>query len=320
MIKRFLYENGKLIENFSTKNIKTSLNNGEQIWIDLEKPEESEIDILRDVFNFHPLAIEDCLHKRQRPKVDNYKDYYFIVLNEFTGGNINKNFTYTQLYIFLGENYIITIHWNKLKAINDTMERIMNGPRIFERGIDFILYNIFDTLVDDYFPLADSIGDKIDVIEENILKNPGKQVQNEILVLKRNILKLRKVLSPQREVLNILLRHDFTLIKEENRLYYMDVYDHMLRIYDLLDTYIDLLASTMDLYMSQISNKMNEIMKVLTIITTILMPLSLITGIYGMNFKFMPELEARYGYYATLALMVIVAGVGIIYFKKKKWL
>lgn len=320
MIKRFLYENGKLIENFSTKSIKTSLNNGEQIWIDLEKPEESEMDILRDVFNFHPLAIEDCLHKRQRPKVDNYKDYYFIVLNEFTGGNINKNFTYTQLYIFLGENYIITIHWNKLKAINDTMERIMNGPRIFERGIDFILYNIFDTLVDDYFPLADSIGDKIDGIEENILKNPGKQVQNEILVLKRNILKLRKVLSPQREVLNILLRHDFTLIKEENRLYYMDVYDHMLRIYDLLDTYIDLLASTMDLYMSQISNKMNEIMKVLTIITTILMPLSLITGIYGMNFKFMPELEARYGYYATLALMVIVAGVGLIYFKKKKWL
>lgn len=320
MIKRILYENGKIIENSSISSIKSALNSGEQIWVDLEKPDEKEMDILKDVYNFHPLAIEDCVHKRQRPKVDNYKDYYFIVLNEFTGGDLNRNFTYSQLYIFLGSNYIVTVHWNSLKVISDAMERITNGPYIFERGIDFILYNLFDTLVDDYFPLADSIGDRIDRIEENILRNPGKQVQNDILALKRNILKLRKVLSPQREVLNILLRHDFPLIKEENRLYYMDVYDHMLRIYDLLDTYMDLLASTMDLYMSQISNRMNEVMKVLTMITTIMMPLSLIAGIYGMNFKFMPELQSRYGYFATLALMAVIAGVEIIYFKKKKWL
>lgn len=320
MIKNILYENGKIVENSSIKCIKSALNNGEQIWLDIENPNEKEMDILRDIFKFHQLAVEDCVHRIQRPKVVNYKDYYFVVLNEFIGGDINKYFTYSEVYIFLGGNYIVTLHWDKLKVIGDTMERITNGPYIFEKGIDFILYNLFDTLVDDYFPLTDSIGDKIDDIEETILRNPRKQVQDDILVLKRNILKLRKVLSPQREVLNILLRHDFDLIKEENRLYYMDVYDHMLRIYDLLDTYTDLLASTMDLYMSQISNRMNEVMKVLTMITTIMMPLSLIAGIYGMNFKFMPALETRYGYFATLTLMGVIAGVEIIYFKKKKWL
>lgn len=320
MIRTVLYNDGKIVKSSTIKSIKSALNSGDRIWVDIENPDKKEMDILRDVFNFHPLAVEDCEHKLQRPKVDNYKDYYFVVLNEFTGGDINKHFTYSQLYIFLGNNYIVTLHWNALKVIGDTMERIINGPYIFDRGIDFILYNLFDTLVDDYFPLADSIGDKIDKIEENILMNPGKQVQNDILVLKRNILKLRKVLSPQREVLNILLRHDFPLIKEENRLYYMDVYDHMLRIYDLLDTYMDLLTSTMDLYMSQISNRMNEVMKVLTMITTIMMPLSLIAGIYGMNFKFMPELETRYGYFAILGLMALIAGLEILYFKKKKWL
>lgn len=320
MIKNILYEDGKIIVNSSIKSIKSALISGEKIWVDMEKPDEKEINLLRDVFRFHPLAIEDCVHRIQRPKVVNYKDYYFIVLNEFIGGDINKYFTYSEVYIFLGDNYIVTLHWNKLKVIGDTMERIANGPHIFEKGIDFILYNLFDTLVDDYFPLTDSIGDKIDDIEETILKEPNKQIQDDILVLKRNILKLRKVLSPQREVLNILLRHDFDLIHEENRLYYMDVYDHMLRIYDLLDTYTDLLASTMDLYMSQISNRMNEVMKVLTMITTIMMPLSLIAGIYGMNFKFMPELGTRYGYFATLGLMAVIAVMEIFYFKKKKWL
>ncbi|MDF2672781.1 MAG: magnesium and cobalt transport protein CorA [Clostridiales bacterium] len=319
MIKNILYENGKIVENSSIKSIKSALISGEKIWVDMERPDEKEMNLLRDVFKFHPLAIEDCVHRIQRPKVVNYKDYYFIVLNEFIGGDINKYFTYSEVYIFLGDNYIVTLHWNKLKVIGDTMERITNGPYIFEKGIDFILYNLFDTLVDDYFPLTDSIGDKIDDIEETILKEPKRQVQDDILVLKRNILKLRKVLSPQREVLNILLRHDFDLIQEENRLYYMDVYDHMLRIYDLLDTYTDLLASTMDLYMSQISNRMNEVMKVLTMITTIMMPLSLIAGIYGMNFKFMPELGTRYGYFATLGLMAVIAVMEIFYFKKKKW-
>jgi magnesium transporter len=153
-----------------------------------------------------------------------------------------------------------------------------------------------------------------------VLKSPKKEIQNEILILKRNMSRLRRILSPQREVLNILLRHDFELITEEARLYFMDVYDHILRINDLIDNYHDLLSSTLDLYMTQMSNKMNEIMKVLTIITTIMMPLTVITGIYGMNFEYMPELKMKNGYYLTLALMAFIAFIEVLYLKIKKWM
>jgi magnesium transporter len=304
----------------SSNEIGNALNEGKMMWVDLENPSEDDLKILSDVFKFHHLAIEDCVHKLQRPKVDNYKNYYFIVLNEFKEGKVSKYFTYSQLYVFLGEKYIVTVHWEELQVLKEALERVYNAPEMFERGIDFILYNLLDAIVDDYFPLTDDIGDKIDRIEEIILRNPKKQIQDEILVIKRNIIKLRKVLSPQREVVNILLRHDFPLIREANRMYYMDVYDHMLRIYDMLDTFADLLAGTLDLYMSQISNRMNEVMKVLTMITTIMMPLSLIAGIYGMNFKFMPELESRHGYFATLVAMGLIALAEVIYFRKKKWL
>jgi hypothetical protein len=180
----------------------------------------------------------------------------------------------------------VSLHWEKVNIIEDLNIRASNNNLMFSRGIDFLLYNLFDAVIDEYFPLTDSIGDRIDNLEEKIIKAPSQKSQEEILNLKRDIIKLRKVLSPQREVINILLRHDFELIKDENRLYFMDVYDHILRIIDLLDSYQDLITGSMDLLMTQISNKTNEIMKVLTIITTIIMPLTLITGIYGMNFKF----------------------------------
>lgn len=320
MIKLISYYDKKISKSSSIKKINAAIANDEMVWIDFEAPEDKEIEVLKDVFKFHPLAIEDCLHKLQRPKVDNYKDYYFIVLNEFAEEHTNKYFKSTQLYVFLGINYIVTLHWDNVKVINDTVKEVINSPYLFERGIDFILYTILDNMVDNYFPLSESISDKIDMIEESILRNPKKKVQDDILILKRNILKFRKVLSPQRDALNTLLRHDFPLIKEENRLYYMDVYDHMLRIYDQLDTYMELLASTMDLYMTQISNRMNEVMKVLTMITTIMMPLSLIAGIYGMNFRYIPFLNSKYGFYGTLGIMAFIAIGEFIYFKKKKWL
>lgn len=320
MIRTLLYSNGNVYEAREIENIKEILNNNNLLWVDLQSPDENEIKILSDVFNFHPLAVEDCVNRVQRPKVDNYKDYYFMVLYAYSGKDTQRHFTYTGAYIFMGRNYLITVSWEKISIINEIYKRMMNAPELFMRGIDFLLYSLFDAIIDDYFPLTDKIGDKIDKIEEIILRNPKKQIQDEILSLKRTILKLRRILSPQREVLNILLRHDFTLIKDENRLYFMDVYDHILRITDLMDTYQDLLAGTLELYMSQISNRMNEVMKVLTIITTIMMPLTLITGVYGMNFKYMPELDMRYGYYMALGLMGIIVFIEIIFFKIKKWL
>ncbi|WP_026486150.1 magnesium/cobalt transporter CorA [Caldanaerobius polysaccharolyticus] len=321
MIRGLAYKNGKIYKDFPVEKIKEFLSDSALIWLDMEKPDEKELSLLNDVFHFHPLAIEDCVKRQQRAKVDDYKDYYFILLNAFKGRDVNRHFTYSEIYMFLGKNYFVTLHWENLNTLESVYRRTAESEIIFERGIDFIPYNVLDAVVDDYFPVMDRIGERIDYIEEEIFKNPYPQkIQDEILLLKRNMLKLRKTLSPQREVLNILLRHELYIIKEENRPYFMDVYDHLLRIIDLLDTYQDLLASTLELFMSQISNKMNGIMKTLTIITTIIMPLTLITGIYGMNFKYMPELNNHYGYFITLAVMGLITILEFIFFKIKKWL
>jgi magnesium transporter len=320
MIKSLVYENKVVSENIDIGQIINHIKNKNLVWVHFENPSNDEIEILKRDFKFHPLAIEDCLHKFQRPKVDSYKDYYFIILNVFKGRNVRKLFTYSEIYMFVGANYLITLSWDSLQTVNAVYDREIKNPKIIEKGIDFLLYSLLDAIVDDYFPLTDAIGDKIEAIEDMVLKSPKKEIQNEILILKRNMSRLRRILSPQREVLNILLRHDFELITEEARLYFMDVYDHILRINDLIDNYHDLLSSTLDLYMTQMSNKMNEIMKVLTIITTIMMPLTVITGIYGMNFEYMPELKMKNGYYLTLALMAFIAFIEVLYLKIKKWM
>lgn len=320
MIKTVVYNNHDFQVEHDAINLIKHLNNKTPVWVDFTNPSEDEIKILHEVFHFHNLAVEDCIHRLQRPKVDNYKSYYFIVLNAVKGRDAKKEFCYSEIYIFISENYLVTIHWHELDVISKTHERIINGIDSFERGMDFALYTLLDEIVDDYFPLTDKIGDKIEALEEVILKTPNKQIQNDILHLKRNILRLRRVLAPQREVVNILLRHDFNIIKENNKLYYMDVYDHLLRIFDLIDTFQDLLAGTLDLYMSQISNRTNDIMKVLTIITTLMMPMTVISGIYGMNFQFIPGLQSKAGFPAAIVIMIVIMAVEVIYFKIRKWL
>jgi magnesium transporter len=320
MIKSITYENNHLTENINIGNIQKKLKEKSLIWLDLVNPDDNEIKILKNTFKFHHLAIEDCIHRVQRPKVNKYRDYYFIVLNAFKEKDVKKGFTYTDIYIFMGENYIVTLHWDPIEIMDRAYGRVADDPDAFGRGIDFILYTIFDEIVDDYFPLTDRIGDRIDNLEELIIRLPKKRIQDDIMVLKRTLVKLRRILAPQREVINVLLRHDYKLINEENRLYFMDVYDHLLRIFDLTDTYQDLLSSALDLYMSQISNRMNEIMKVLTIITTLMMPMTVISGIYGMNFQYMPGLQTKSGFGITLVLMLVIVAAEVVYFKVKKWL
>lgn len=320
MLRTLIYEDEKVIESSSINDINEHLKKSSKIWVDIECPSDEELKILENTFKFHPLAIEDCIHKIQRSKVDKFDDYYFLILNAFKGRNIKRHFTYIELYVFMSEKYIVTVRWEHLKIIDNVYKRIHDSEHMFKKGTDFILYTIFDEIVDEYYPLTDSVEDKIDDIEERAISNPSIEIQNEILTIKRNIIKMRKILSPQREVINMLLRHEYTLISDENRMYFMDVFDHLLRIFDLLDTYQDLLSGTLELYMSQISNRMNSVMKVLTIITTIMMPLTVITGIYGMNFVNMPELHFKYGYFIVLIGMVIIILLEVIYFKKKKWM
>ncbi|AIS53009.1 magnesium Mg(2+) and cobalt Co(2+) transport protein CorA [Thermoanaerobacter kivui] len=319
MIRCLSYSQGEIVD-IEPNIISEKINNKNLLWVDLENPNDFEIKILSESFRFHPLTIEDCLHRKQRSKIEDYQNYYFIVMNVFKGRKLEKEFINSEIFIFVSKTYVVTVHWSKMELIDVIYKKATVTTNIFERGIDFLLYSIMDGVIDDYFPVVDEIGEKIDEIEEGIFKKDDNVVYNKIFTLKKNMLKLRKIITAQREILNTFLRHDFTLIKEENRLYFMDIYDHIMRLFDLIDTYYDLLTGTLDLYMSSISNRMNEIMKTLTIITTIMMPLTLITGIYGMNFKNMPELNTEYGYFVTLAFMGLIALWEILYFKKKKWL
>lgn len=320
MIKILLYKESNVFEFSNYEDIDSKIKDDNLFWLDIENPSDEEIKILLDKFMFHPLTIEDCIHQRQRSKMENYKKYYFIVINVFKGRNIEDEFKVSEIFIYISNNYLVTVHWGKMDIIDIVYKKAKDVTNFFERGIDFLLYNIVDEIIDDYFPIVDEIGEKIDDIESDIFEKEDKNIQNKIFVLKKNMLKLRKIITAQREVLNTFLRHDFSIIKEENRMYFMDVYDHIMRLFDLIDTYHDLLTGTLDLYMSFISNRMNEVMKTLTIIATVIMPLTLISGIYGMNFSYMPELNTKYGYFITLGFMGLIAFIELLYFKIKKWL
>ncbi|ADL08577.1 magnesium/cobalt transporter CorA [Thermosediminibacter oceani] len=286
-------------------------------WLDMTSPDKEEISVLTDCFHFHPLTIEDCLYRLQRPKIEEYEGYYFIVLHALSG-DIKKE--PMEFNVYMSHNYLVTFHWKPLSCVDNLIEHFIKNPAVFQKGVDFLLYSISDTLVDEYFPLLDDLDERLSIIEDSIFGRPEKNLPSRIFDIKQEILRIRKILSAQREVFNMVLRHDFPYIRSESRLFLMDVYDHLLRLFDTVDLYSERVSGALESYLTIVSNLTNEIMKVLTIFTAIMMPLTLIAGIYGMNFKYMPELNWRWGYPFTLLLMGLTA-IGLIwFFKRKRWL
>ncbi len=289
------------------------------VWLDMEKATPEEASLLSTCFNFHPLAIEDCITETLLPKIDNFGDYLFLVLHGSLAA-VDQAFATSEINFFLGRNYLVTYHDEPSRSINRAKDRCLKKGPAMTLGADFLLHDILDGMVDHYFPVLDRFDQAIEKIEEEIFSNPKREILNEIIGLKKEVMALRRVTGPQREILNRLSRDKFRVISSKAAIYYRDVYDHLVRIADLSDSYRDLVSGTLDSYLSQISHRLNEIMKVLTIFTATIMPLTLITGIYGMNFEHMPELQSRYGYFAVLGVMLVV-GVGMFwYFRRKKWL
>ncbi|MBI3805774.1 MAG: magnesium/cobalt transporter CorA [Nitrospirae bacterium] len=290
-----------------------------QVWVDLEAATAAESEILSSVFHFHPLAIEDCISETLLPKIDDYRDYIFLVLHGSRAGD-DQRFATAEMNFFLGPNYLVSYHDEPSRSIAKAKERcVKQGPSI-THGVDFLLHEILDTMVDNYFPVLDQFDSAIDRIEEEVFSHPDRATLNKIFTLKKEIMHLRRVASPQREILNRLSRDNFPVISPKAAIYFRDIYDHLARITDLAESYRDLITSALDAYLSVISNRLNEIMKVLTIFTATLMPLTLITGIYGMNFDNIPELHTRYGYFVVLGIMLIVTAGMLHFFRKKKWL
>jgi magnesium transporter len=290
------------------------------IWADVSDPTSKDFEALAEEFGFHPLSIEDCRSEHQRPKVEEYPGYYFIVLYEAELVGPTDRLELRELNIFLGKNYLVTVHSRPIRAIE-------TGKRLWhewldrsEQGSGLLAYLLIDAIVDDYLPLLDVISERMDDLEDSIFGIFKPEAIEEIFGVKKKLLYMRRAITPLRDVFNTLLRREQPIFAREIHLYFQDVFDHLIRIADTIDTLRDMLSSTMDAYLSVAGNRMNQVMKKLTSISTILMSVTLIAGVYGMNFAFMPELKWRYGYvYAWLAMV----GVGLalyLYLKKVKWL
>jgi magnesium transporter len=289
------------------------------IWVEVTAPTDEDYSLLASEFGFHELAIEDCRHAHQRPKVEEYAGYYFLVLYEAEldeEGQLHLR----EINIFLGQNYLVTVHSQPIRAM-ERGKRLWRGwADLAERGSGLVAYLLVDAIVDEYLPLLDRLSDRMDDLEDVLFGEFQPGVIEEIFRIKKQLLYLRRAVVPLRDVFNVLLRREQAIFSRETLVYFQDVYDHLIRVADTIDTLRDLLGSTMDAYLSISGNRMNMVMKRLTSISTILMSVTLIASIYGMNFTFMPELAMKYGYVGALTAMLAV-GVGIyFFFRWIKWL
>jgi magnesium transporter len=290
-------------------------------WIDLEDPTVQEASILEDPFHFHPLAIEDTLAEVHHPKVDDYDDYMFLIVHGVRFDAPTDNFITRELDVFLGRNYLITHHNGPMRSISSAREQCgKNLQPAMPRGVDFLLHQILDQLFDHYFPNLDAIEDKIQLAQVEVFENPTPQTLDRIFILKRDVLQLRRICTPEREIVNRLSRGDFVVISHKAAIYFRDIYDHLYRIVEASYAYQDMIQGTLDAYLSTINNRLNETMKRLTVIGAFLAPLTVITGFYGMNFHYMPELDWRFGYVYVVGLMVIVCLGLLWFFRKKQWI
>ncbi len=291
-------------------------------WVNVDGLHDAKlIESLAESLGLHPLVQEDILNTTQRPKFDDYGDYLYAVLKMLQWDDEKNETTAEQVSLILGKNFVISFQEKPGDVFDPTRERIRSGKgRVRKMGADYLAYCLIDAIVDGYFVVLEHLGDKIEDVESTLVSDPTPQTPKAINLLKREGLWLRKSVWPLREVISGLERTESPLITEATHLYMRDVHDHSIQVIDTMETFRDMLAGMLDSYLSSLSNRMNEVMKVLTIIATIFIPLTFIAGIYGMNFKYMPELEWQWGYPGVLAAMAIVAGGMIFYFRRKKWL
>ena len=291
-------------------------------WINIAGLHEAEvIEKIGKRFDMHPLLLEDILHTEQRPKMEDFGGYVFIVLKMLQFNKERKEIEAEQVSLVLGSNFVISFQEQEGDVFNPVRERIKNAKgRIRKAGADYLTYALLDAIVDNYFIIMENLGENIEELEEELAIDPSPKTLHTIRILKREMISLRKSIWPLREVISALQRGESPLIQQSTNIYLKDVYDHTIQVIDTVESFRDMVSGMLDIYLSSISNKMNEVMKVLTIFAAIFIPLTFVAGIYGMNFEFMPELEWRMGYFTALAVMGGIAGGLLIHFKRKKWM
>ncbi len=328
MLQTFLYRKGRPLEtDLSRPQIFQALADKEGlVWVDLESPDEFESDCLVELFNFHDLAIEDCLNDSSQPKADDYEEYLFLVVHGIrleadSEEKIKKKLVTVELDIFLGKNYVVTFHKVPSRSVNQVREMVKKKPEaIMGNGADLLVHAILDQQVDHYTPVLDEYEEKIDQIEDDILNNPPGDYLSTVMQIKRDIFNLRRVIAPQRDTINFLTRNPTAFIKTKNRMYFRDIYDHLFRIYGTVEGFHEMITGILQVYFSHSSHKLNEVMKRMTVLATLTMPSLIIASIYGMNFQLMPELTWKYGYFISIGLMAFTSIAMLLWMKFKKWI
>lgn len=292
-------------------------------WINVDGVHDVElIERIGKAFGIHPLVLEDIANTTQRPKAEDYGEYLYVVMQMFYHGEDGKKIISEQVSFIVGKNYVISFQEEAGRDVfGEVRDRIRTakGP-IRERGSDYLFYSLMDSIVDNYFVILEGIGEEMEALEERLTVKPDEKVLHRIHKLKMEVLLFRKAVWPLREVAVSLARGESPLIRKETTEYLRDIYDHVIEVIETVETHREMMTGMVDIYLSSTSNRMNEIMKVLTIIATIFIPLTFITGVYGMNFHFMPELEWELGYQFAWGAMAVVALVMMVYFKIKKWI
>lgn len=329
MMEIFVYRSGanSVEEGFSVRNLPELLaDKSNVVWLDFEITDPDEVveaqNILLKVFKFHYLTVEDCIETRNQPKVEAFPDYFYFIMHGVKNETNSANFVTKELDGYLGDNFVVTYHAESFRSIDNVKRQIRSTPLACRRGAAYVLHQILDQLVDLYMPIVDDFDNNINELEDRVfqMKRNNNKILEEIMDLRRSVARLKRISTRQLDVLYRVSHGEFPQIPENVLPFYRDVHDHLLRISDLSENYRDLVGGLFDIHFSVTANKTNDVMKLLAVFSAIMLPLSLIAGIYGMNFENMPELHSPHGYYITLGIMAVV-GFGLLgYFWHKGWI
>lgn len=322
-IKIISYSSGEYeeLEVESAEECKEYVGKREVTWINVDGTQD--IEVLEDFgenFGFHSLAIEDVINTGQRPKVEDFGDYIFLIVRFFDKTEITSSVNLQEINVFIGSNFILTIQ-DKSEVFEPVRQRIKESRgKIRNMKADYLAYAIIDLIVDQYFPVMESIGERIESIDDELQEEPSAEIVNEIREIKRELILIRSSNWPMRDIISKLQREESKLISDTTDIYLRDVYDHTIQIADIVESYRDILSEMFNVYLSVTANSTNEVMKILTIFATIFIPLTFVVGIYGMNFEYMPELRWKPGYFVVIGVMVIISIAMLRFFKKRGWL
>jgi len=324
MIRSFVFNQGKLVsQDVGVDVLRLVLyDEGVQIWVDAEKPtEEENKQLLEGIFNFHPLAIEDCIAVSERPKVDDYGDYIFMVIHAVDYLHSAHEFKTTELNLFMGKNFLVTVHEDSLRSITTMIDRVMKNAPLIARAPDRLTYNILDSLLENYHPALEELSREIADLEKKILTRSSTTTFHDILQLKTEVQRLRQIVSPQRETIARLAHGEFKIVRAHLLPYFRDLQDHLSRINDMADAYRDALTNTLQVHLNVQQMQVNRVIKILTVLATLSMPLLIVTSFYGMNISHIPNTnwDVQGGYATILGGTALITLILYMVLKRKGW-